>query len=68
MLAPLRLVTPARRHVESLERPIIQTALINAVPWQEIAEALGLRTPQAAQQCWQRLGGRVSLYNPADYD
>ena len=59
--AALALVAPARRDMDRLETQIIMIARNQNLPWRVIAEALGLQSPQAAAQRWQRLTGTTAL-------
>src|ERR1039457_6661091 len=58
--AALALVAPARRDMDRLETQIIMIARNQNLPWRVIAEALGLQSPQAAAQRWQRLTGTTA--------
>ncbi|MFB9476852.1 hypothetical protein ACFFR3_45810 [Nonomuraea salmonea] len=52
----LRQVGPARRDLDGLETNILIRARAAGLTWREIADALGLDSPQAAQQRARRLG------------
>jgi hypothetical protein len=56
----LRMVEPARRDLEGLESNVIAGARKAGLRWRQIAGALGLDSPQAAQQRAHRLGARVT--------
>lgn len=57
--AALRLLTPARAELEQLEAGLLFAARAAGLTWPRIAAALGLRSPQAAQQRFDRILGRV---------
>lgn len=57
--AALRLLTAARAEVDQLETAVLFTARSQGMTWSQIAAALGLGSPQAAQQRFDRLGHRV---------
>lgn len=58
--AALALVDGARARVEALESSLLLIARAEGLTWPEIATALGVRSPQAAQQRAQRVGSRVA--------
>lgn len=60
-LSALRLVPAARRNLDDREYRLIAGARDAGTTWREIAEALGLQSPQAAAQRYNRLAERVSL-------
>ncbi len=57
--AALSLVPRARAEMEQLEAGLLQMARGRGMTWQEIAFGLGLGTPQAARQRYERLAGRT---------
>lgn len=57
--AALLLVEEARRDATARERRIIEAARELGLTWKQIAAAIGLDSPQAAQQRYERLGGRA---------
>lgn len=58
LTAALSLLATARSDLDSLESALLLTARTEGLTWPEISEALGLRSPQAAQQRYQRLAQR----------
>ncbi|MBN6057794.1 DNA-binding protein [Nonomuraea sp. RK-328] len=58
--AALSLVPQARGEMDELEAGLLQMARGRGMTWQEIAFGLGLGTPQAARQRYERLAGRVA--------
>ncbi|MGA5122180.1 DNA-binding protein [Streptomyces pseudogriseolus] len=56
--AALSLVPRARGEMDELETGLLQMARGRGMTWQEIAFGLGLGTPQAARQRYERLAGR----------
>jgi hypothetical protein len=56
--AGLSLIDSARSELDSLETALVFTARAEGLTWARIAEALGLRSPQAAQQRYQRTAER----------
>ncbi|TWV20185.1 MULTISPECIES: DNA-binding protein [Streptomyces albidoflavus group] len=57
--AALTLVPSARADLDELETGLIRMARGRGMTWQEIAFGLGLGTPQAARQRYERLAGRA---------
>lgn len=57
--AALRLLTPARAELEQVEAGLLFAARAAGLTWPQIAAALALRSPQAAQQRFDRILGRV---------
>lgn len=55
LAAAMCLLRPARTDVDKLEQQLIMTARHQDLTWRFIADALGLQSPQAAAQRWQRL-------------
>lgn len=56
--AGLRLLEAARSELDSLETALLLSARAEGMTWTEIAEDLGLRSAQAAQQRSRRLDER----------
>lgn len=56
----LRLVGPVRGQMDGLERRLIDTARELGLTWKQIAQALGLDSPQAAQQRFRRLNSAIN--------
>lgn len=61
LTAALSLIETARSDLDTLEVALLLTARAEGLTWAQIARALGLRSPQAAQQRCQRISQR-----PAD--
>ena len=59
LLAALGLLTSARRELDQLEAGLLFLARVEGVSWGSVGEALGLRTPQAAQQRSERVTARL---------
>ena len=57
--AALSLVPLVREEMDELEAGLLQMARGRGMTWQEIAFGLGLGTPQAARQRYERLAGRA---------
>ncbi|HWR84724.1 MAG TPA: AsnC family protein [Rhodoglobus sp.] len=57
--AALHLVPAAQAELESAEIAAMSAARDARLSWRRIADALGLQSPQAAQQRWERLRGRA---------
>ncbi|MDR3080837.1 MAG: DNA-binding protein [Streptomyces sp.] len=57
--AALSLVPLVRGEMDELEAGLLQMARGRGMTWQEIAFGLGLGTPQAARQRYERLNSRV---------
>lgn len=57
--AALTLVPTARGEMDELEAGLLEMARGRGLTWPEIAFGLGLGTPQAARQRYERLVGRV---------
>ncbi|MFI9550042.1 hypothetical protein [Nonomuraea endophytica] len=55
----LRMVPMARRDLDLLEHSLLRAAREAGLRWRDIAGALGLDSPQAAQQRLARLDGRA---------
>lgn len=56
LLTQLGQLRVARRELDARERELIEAARASGAGWAAIAEALGLRSRQAAEQRWLRLG------------
>ncbi|SHI62964.1 hypothetical protein SAMN05421803_101777 [Nocardiopsis flavescens] len=56
--AALRLVESARGDLDALEAGLLLIARAEGLTWPDIAEQLGVRSPQAAQQRFQRVSHR----------
>jgi hypothetical protein len=59
LCAALALLAAARSEVDQLEAGLLFAARAEGLTWAQIAEALGLRTAQAAQQRHDRVLGRL---------
>ena len=58
--AALSLVPLVRAEMDELETSLLQMARGRGMTWQEIAFGLGLGTPQAARQRYERLASRAA--------
>lgn len=58
LIAALSLIDTARSDLDALETALLLTARAEGLTWAQIAPALGLRSPQAAQQRYQRVSQR----------
>lgn len=58
LTAALSLIETARSDLDTLEVALLLTARAEGLTWGQIARALGLRSPQAAQQRYQRISQR----------
>ncbi|MEU9475949.1 DNA-binding protein [Streptomyces sp. NPDC048191] len=58
--AALSLVPLVRAELDELEASLLRMARGRAMTWPEIAFGLGLGTPQAARQRYERLAGRTA--------
>ncbi|MBN6056295.1 hypothetical protein JYK22_30490, partial [Nonomuraea sp. RK-328] len=56
----LRMMVPIRRSIDSMEYNAIAAARKAGLTWRQLADALVLDSPQAAQQRFQRLGDRLN--------
>lgn len=56
--AGLTLLSAAREEMDALESALVFLARAERLTWQQIAQSLGLRSAQAAQQRLDRLPGR----------
>lgn len=59
LLSALTLLPAARAEVEGLEAGLLFAARSAGLTWAQIADAMGFRSPQACQQHFTRLSGRV---------
>ncbi|MEU9333953.1 DNA-binding protein [Streptomyces sp. NPDC048290] len=59
--AALSLVPLVRGELDELETGLLQMARGRGMTWQEIAFGLGLGTPQAARQRYERLASRTEV-------
>jgi hypothetical protein len=59
LLAALTLRPAVRAEADQLEAGLLLTARASGLSWQRISAALGLASPQAAQQRFDRVSGRV---------
>src|SRR6478609_6414885 len=57
--AALRLLESARAEMDALEAGLLFVARAEGLTWPEIAEHLGVRSPQAAQQRFERVTSRT---------
>jgi hypothetical protein len=57
--AALALLAAGRSELDGLEAGLLFVARAEGLTWAEIAEALGVRTAQAAQQRYERVSGRL---------
>jgi hypothetical protein len=58
LVAALTLVPELRADLDALETQLLRTARAKGMTWQDIAFSLGLNTPQAARQRYERLDAR----------
>jgi hypothetical protein len=58
--AALALLAAGRSELDGLEAGLLFVARAEGLTWAQIAEALGLRTAQAAQQRYERVSGRLA--------
>lgn len=56
--AGLALIDAARSDLDALEAALVFTARAEGMTWAQIAETMGMRSPQAAQQRYQRAAER----------
>jgi hypothetical protein len=59
LAAALTLLSAARAEVDQIEAALLFTARAEGLTWAWIAQALGLGSPQAAQQRFERVTGRT---------
>jgi hypothetical protein len=57
----LKLVGAARRDVDAVELRLMAAARRQGIPWRVIAQSLGLQSPQAAAQRWERATGATGV-------
>lgn len=57
--AALRLVESAKAELDGLESGLMLIARAEGLTWSDIAEQLGVKSPQAAQQRFQRVSTRA---------
>lgn len=60
LAAALRLVDAAHAELDALEAGLLFTARAEGLTWQQIAGHLGVRSPQAAQQRFDRVQARTT--------
>ena len=60
LLAALTLLSAARAEVDQVEAALLFTARAHGLSWPRISRAMGLGSPQAAQQRFGRVTGRVA--------
>jgi len=58
LTAGLALIDSARSELDTLETALLLTARAEGLTWAQIADQLSLRSPQAAQQRFQRISQR----------
>ncbi|MFI0796151.1 DNA-binding protein [Micromonospora rubida] len=66
LVAALTLVPHVRAELDALEAGLLRLARDRGLTWQSIAYGLGLGTPQAARQRYERLTGRVGAETGSD--
>ena len=59
LLAALTLLPAARAEVDQTEAALLFTARSHGLSWSQISQAMGLGSPQAAQQRFGRVTGRT---------
>ncbi len=59
LLAALALLPAARAEVDQVEAALLFTARAHGLSWSRISRAMGLGSPQAAQQRFDRVTGRA---------
>jgi hypothetical protein len=59
VLAALALLTAARAELDQSEAALLFTARSQGLSWPRISQAMGLGSPQAAQQRFDRVSGRA---------
>ena len=60
LLAALALLSAARAEVDQAEAALLFTARAHGLSWPRISQAMGLASPQAAQQRFGRVRGRAA--------
>lgn len=66
LAAGLALIDAARSDLDTLEAALLFTARAEGMTWAHVAEQLGLRSPQAAQQRWQRVSRSQDPVEPGE--
>ncbi|GAA3470183.1 DNA-binding protein [Nonomuraea roseola] len=66
IVAALTLIPSARAEMDQLESALLLMARGRGLTWQDIAFGLGLGTPQAARQRYERLTSRLAVEPGAD--
>ncbi|SHN67303.1 hypothetical protein SAMN05660350_01506 [Geodermatophilus obscurus] len=59
LLAALALLPAARAELDQLEAALLFAARSHGLPWRQVSQGMGLASPQAAQQRFDRVTGRV---------
>jgi hypothetical protein len=59
LVAALTLLPAARAEVDQTEAALLFTARAHGLSWSQISQAMGLGSPQAAQQRFSRVAGRT---------
>ena len=59
LLAALTLLAAARAEVDQIEAALLFAARTRGLSWSRISQAVGFRSPQAAQQRFDRVTGRA---------
>ncbi|GAA1681802.1 hypothetical protein GCM10010977_31510 [Citricoccus zhacaiensis] len=62
--AALQLVDSARADLDALEAGLLLVARAEGLTWPDIAQQLGVNSPQAAQQRFQRVSSRTESGGP----
>lgn len=60
LVAALTLLPEIRAELDALEKHLLDVARRGGMTWQDIAFGLGLNTPQAAKQRYERLASRTA--------
>lgn len=68
LFAALQLVESARAEMDALEAGLLFVARAEGLTWPEIAEHLGVRSPQAAQQRFERVTSRTEALGSVGND
>lgn len=61
LTAALTLIDSARHQLDTLEAALLLVARAEGLSWSQIAAPLGVKSPQAAQQRYERLSNRPPL-------
>ncbi|MEE6280512.1 hypothetical protein [Georgenia sunbinii] len=64
--AALTLLEPARAYLDALEAGLMLIARAEGLTWPDIAKQLGVKSPQAAQQRFQRVSTRAQADDVAE--